>query len=300
MTNLSYSCVVIIFNPISTSGRAEVKAERLAERLRKKGVKKISVVASDYPGHAEILAYETTVKHPRPLIISASGDGGYNEVVNGIMRAQKEYPKHQPTCAILAAGNSNDHRRSVRKHPLSWAITHRDSEPLSILKLTITLDGHTRQRYAHSYIGLGVSGQAAKLINQETYTRWQDLGIVLKTLFFFKPVSVIDDDGKKRRYDSLVFLLSKHMSRVFRVAPKPGLNSPSFRVVGFRHQARWKLLFTMAYLLVMGVKSPPKAQSYSLVVEQDTTLQIDGEYTEVPAGSKVQLDSVVDAVLTLR
>jgi diacylglycerol kinase (ATP) len=298
MPKASYSQVVIIYNPTSTSGRAKYRAERLAERLQKRQLK-VQVIASERAGHAEDLAYDATLAHKKPLIVSVSGDGAYNEVVNGIMRAKVKDPSRHPVCAILPAGNSNDHRRSTRKRPLSWAILHKQPEDLTLLRLTTSVRDNKSQRYAHSYIGFGVSSQAANLLNQENYTRWQDIKIVCRTIIFFKPVNVIEDD-QTNRYDSLVFMVVNHVSRVFRVGTKAKLDSASFRIFALPHRPRWRALLGLIPLIILGVQNPPEASQHQLSLPQDTLVHLDGEDRRLEAGTTLNIDCVVGAVQTLR
>ena len=68
-----------------------------------------------------------------PLIVSVSGDGGYNEVVNGVMDAGND----RAVCAVRAAGNANDHRRVTREQPLADAIVAGDVRRIDLLRLTV-------------------------------------------------------------------------------------------------------------------------------------------------------------------
>src|SRR5689334_6633122 len=138
MTN--YSKILIIYNPHSTGGQAGKKAQRLERRLERAGLADIEIIGTTHSGHAEELAYAAAIKYEQPLLVSVSGDGGYNEVINGAMRAQAE-TGHRPVCTILAAGNANDHRRTVRRRPLWWAITHHTPEAIDVLRMTATKGG---------------------------------------------------------------------------------------------------------------------------------------------------------------
>jgi diacylglycerol kinase (ATP) len=283
----TYSEVFIIYNPLST-GQAQAKAERLAERLRKRNLT-VQLRGTEYAGHAEAIAYEAAKSSVHPLIISASGDGGYNEVVNGVMRATNEDQDRLPVCAILPAGNANDHRRSVRKRPLTWAITHSSPEKMDLLQLTINKDGHKQVRYAHSYIGAGITTHAASQLNPEKLNPVKEVLIVARVIFSYHPVAIIDEDGKTKRYDSLIFANIHHMSKVFRTGHKGDINNGSFRVSAIPHRSQfWLFRIVLNVLLfIFGLKHLPQQESYTFSVPQTENIHLDGEVMSLPGQATV-------------
>ena len=60
-------------------------------------------------------------------------------------------------CAVKAAGNANDHRRTTARRPLIDAITAGEVRRIDLLRLAIGDGVHARTQYAHSYIGLGLT-----------------------------------------------------------------------------------------------------------------------------------------------
>ena len=102
--------IVVIFNPQSTG-----EAPQLAEQLRADLAQRlpdmpVQLCPTEHAGHARELAREAAGTG-RPLMVSVSGDGGYNEVVDGVMQAGNP----EVVCAVMAAGNANDHRRTTRR-----------------------------------------------------------------------------------------------------------------------------------------------------------------------------------------
>ena len=99
---MPFSEITVIYNPNSTgSGEAMAKQFKKEYQRADKQVT-VTLQKTKYAGHAEKLAYDIAKKQVRPMIISASGDGGYHEVVNGALRAQAEGAK--PTTGLLPAG----------------------------------------------------------------------------------------------------------------------------------------------------------------------------------------------------
>jgi diacylglycerol kinase family enzyme len=297
-----YSDVFIIYNPVSTSGHAETKAKRLAERLRKQGLKNIQVLRTEHSGHAESLAYQACLDSERPLVVSVSGDGGYNEVVNGVMRARNQDASKQAVCAILPAGNANDHRRSVRKRPLTWAIVHAEPEAMDILKLTVKKDDYRQTRYAHSYIGAGITSHAAAQLKDESLGAIKEIILVARAIFSFHPVAISTMDGKTRSYDSLIFANIHHMSKFMRLGNKSDLNNGSFRLYVLPHRSDFWLLriFLNFWLFVFGLKKLPQQTSYRFSVPRSEHIQLDGELLLLPEGATVDVTMAAGALPVIR
>ena len=293
-----YSIIIIIYNPNST-GEAPAKAKRLHARLEKKGQKSI-LHATERASHAEEIAYEAAKKYQSLLIVSVSGDGGYNEVVNGIMRAQDDGVAKKPVCTIVPAGNANDHRRSVRKRPVGWAILHTPPEAIDILRLTATAQGRSLTRYAHSYIGFGLTSQAAAGLNRESLTRWKETKIVMRTLLNFNPVKIEHEDGRVKKYDSLVCANIHQMSKVIRLGKKTNLHSGLFRVVALPHRNRPRMLLTILSILIFGYKHPPQTAAYSFRLPYAQPAHFDGEIVKIPGRSNVTIACAPEALLTIR
>ena len=116
----NYTEVIIIYNPNST-GQSGDMARDLKKVLRTRMPRqKITLQATKYAGHAEELGYSLSKRSAQPLIISASGDGGYNELINGIMKAQNEGA--HPVSGLLPAGNANDHYHAMHDDDIVWQI----------------------------------------------------------------------------------------------------------------------------------------------------------------------------------
>lgn len=296
-----YSRVLIIFNPMSTGGQAKQKATRMAERLRKRGLT-VTTQGTEYPGHAEVLAYQASQKFKQILIISASGDGGYNEVVNGIMRAKAENPALKPICSILPSGNANDHRRSVRKRPLTWAITHSEPEPMDLLKLDITKQGNQTTRYAHSYVGVGITSHAANILNKEKLGPIRELTLVSRAVFTYHPVAITEAGGRTKRYDSLIFANIPHMAKILRTGNKSDINNGSFRVLALPHRSQFWLfrILLNLLLLVFGLQDLPQQSTYSFGVPQNELIQLDGEVMRLAGGAHVTVTVARKAITVIR
>jgi diacylglycerol kinase (ATP) len=299
MNKSPYTSIVIIFNPNSTSGLAETKAQRLEQRLARRDLAPITLHATEYAGHAEELAYEAAKKRNHTLIVSVSGDGGYNEVINGAKKADHQ-TGHKTVCAILAAGNANDHRRSVRKQPLSRAITKAEPEAVDILKLTARFGKTTFVRYAHSYIGLGLTSHVAAELNQARLTRFREMMIVIRAFFNFEPLRVEFVNDRVRKIDSIVFANIHQMAKVVRMGKKTNLKNGMFKVVILPHQSRFKLIYTVIKIAIFGVRKPIQREAVGFKIPNSELVHLDGEIQKLPGGSIITVECEPGGLLTVR
>jgi diacylglycerol kinase (ATP) len=144
--------IVLVYNPANRRvplTLAESVRDDLCRRLPDMPV---TLQPTRRPGHARELAAAAAATG-RPLIVAVSGDGVYNEVVNGIMEVEGS----SAMSAVTARGNANDHRRSTRRMPLVAAIVDGRARHLDLLRLTVRTSDDLWSRYAHSYIGFGLT-----------------------------------------------------------------------------------------------------------------------------------------------
>lgn len=288
--------VLIIYNPTSTSGKASFRALRLAKQLARKKFTNVSVAATQYAGHAEDLAQDEALKYNKTLIVSVSGDGGYNEVINGIIKVKNKNNKSQAVCAILPAGNANDYDRATSKRPLIKAILKGEPEPIDILELEY---GKTK-RYAHSYIGIGLTGKTVKELNQENLTRWKEIKIVTRNLLNVRHFTMIDDRGKSKTYDSVVFANIHRMSKVIKLNDKTSLNDGLFNIATIEHQSKIKFLFVLLKLAVFGAKDFPQLSEYRFKLKHPQVGQLDGEVIALPSKTEIKVSINHELIRTIR
>ena len=157
---MKFHTVVIIFNPNST-GDSEKNAKELAEKISHKSDQvKVEIIATKYAGHAEEIA--ATHSHDGgAVVVSSSGDGGYNEVINGVLLS-----KGQCSVAVLPSGNANDHHRAVGSDNLIENILKGKTRRIETIKVESYKDDSSWERYAHSYVGFGLTPQVGKVLTE--------------------------------------------------------------------------------------------------------------------------------------
>jgi diacylglycerol kinase (ATP) len=281
-----YTAISIIYNPAST-GPSKRNALTLSKALQFTAVNHIvEVVPTLFPGHAESLAYDLAMASSHPLIISSSGDGGYNEIVNGVLRAQLEGA--HPTCGLLPSGNANDHYRNVHRGPLVDQILKGEQLQIDMLSIESFANGHPWKRHAHSYIGVGLTPTVGEELNKVELNRWREAWIVLKTLYKFQPSRLIVH-GKERRYDSLIFSNVGRMSKVLSLSDTAELTDGKFEVISFRSHSRSYLVRRLLKAMTFGLHTDRKVSQYDFTTVKPTHIQLDGEVFSIDANATVKI-----------
>jgi diacylglycerol kinase family enzyme len=287
--------VVLIFNPQST-GRARGRAEELRRELgRRVPGLAVNLMPTEHAGHATELA-RAVADSGRPLVVSVSGDGGYNEVVNGVMQAGN----YQASTAVLAAGNANDHRRSTAQLPIAEGIADGATSRIDLLRLSAAGAAGDIVRYAHSYIGLGLTPVVAVDLEKGEKGSVREMLTVVRSFARFRPFEIELEDGSRQRFDSLVFANIAQMAKVATLAEETGTRDDGmFEVIALQHTAKWRILATAVKASVAGLGKQPSVRSYAFTTVTPLPLQLDGELMDLPAGATVRVDIASRALQTV-
>lgn len=288
---LPYSKIVIIYNPNST-GDSEALAKALQKKLSKElaGVT-IELVATKRAGHAQELVRKFAKEEKQPLVVSSSGDGGYNEIVNGVMEAGNS----KAVCAVLPAGNANDHSRTMQDHPLDKQIIKNAVTKIDLIKVTV--DGKN-SRYAHSYVGLGLTPVVAVELNRHTLNAFREIWLVLGTFFKYRPFT-IRHNGGVIRLDSLLFANINQMAKVLTLATKNRPDDGKFEIISFPAGRKWHVIRRLAKATVSKLETPNRQSEYEFTVIKKMPMQLDGEVLKLQAGSNVKIESAHRALKTI-
>lgn len=289
-----FSIIRIIYNPKST-GDSKKMALTLSRQLRKElDGTDIKCLPTEYAGHARVLACEIAKHNNRPLIISSSGDGGYNEVVNGVMKSGNK----QAVCAVLPAGNANDHSRTMQKKPLLEEILKGKVTRLDLIEVTVKSEGGTLKRYAHSYAGLGITPAVGLELNKHELNKFNELVLALKTFGKFKPFE-ITRRGNILKLDSLLFGNINQMAKVLTIAPKNKPADGLFEVVMFKSGPKTKLIKRLAKAAIKNLETVKRQRVYKFEIVKKLPMQLDGEIIKLPVGAAVTVKSAHKALATI-
>jgi diacylglycerol kinase family enzyme len=284
-----YTAITIIYNPHSTR-RAKRAAEELRDELKRRLPKqKLRLAKTKRAGHAEQLAYRAARAGKRPLIISASGDGGYHEVVNGLLRAQAEGAS--PTAGLVPAGNANDHFRNLNaRTELAQQIAVDNVRTIDVLRFEYTADGKRQSRYAHSYIGLGLTPHAARQLNTHNLSKHKllEIWLVAKAILTLRTTRLIVR-GTPRRYDSLIFSNIPSMSKYLSLSDISSAQDGKFEVTAFRRRNKFRLLMTLVTASTRGLKGTNQSRSYTFRTLKPQLVQLDGEIIRIDGDSEASV-----------
>jgi diacylglycerol kinase (ATP) len=293
----TFESIVIIFNPNST-GDAPDLAEQLRARLADllPYAADITLQPTEHAGHAVELARDAAGAGGDVLVVSVSGDGGYNEVVNGVMQAGNP----SAVCAVMAAGNANDHRRTTGTGPLEHAIAGGDVRHIDLLRITKGQGPDTTAEYAHSYIGFGLTPVMAIDLEKGSKGALKEMFSVIRTFSKFKPFEIRPAEGKRRKFDSLVFANIAQMAK-YATLSEAGTHPSDgkFEVVTFPHRSKVRVLLTALKAATQGLGDQPSVSSYTFTTLKPIPYQIDGEVKSVDANTLVTIECAPVALATL-
>ena len=293
----TFESIVIIFNPNSTGD-----ARRLAEGLHGEleGLLSYPVDLKLQPtahaGHAVELARDAVSGGGDVLVVSVSGDGGYNEVVNGVMQGGNP----RAVCAVLGAGNANDHRRSTGTQPLGEAIAAGRVRSIDLLRVHAGGEADSPGEYAHSYVGFGLTPVVAMDLEKGGKGALKEMVSVVRTFSKFEPFEIRQADGARRSLDSLVLANIPEMAKYATLSDADDkLADGKFEVVVFAHMPKWRVLLTALRAATKGLGDQPSASSYSFTTLKPLSYQIDGEVKSVDGDMPVRIECAPAALSTL-
>lgn len=290
-TKIVFDHIAIIFNPIST-GNAPAMANSLSKKiLASPNISiKPTLTPTKYAGHAIELAEHISLNYKHPLIISVSGDGGYNEVVNGAMKAKVASKTAAPVITIVGAGNANDHQRVMRDDDTSLLslIQKAHVKSLDLLRITVKGKEFDLDRYAHSYIGFGITPQVAVELNKHQLNTFQEIRIVIRAFLRYKSF-LVEYKGQKRRVDSLIFANINEMAKILKLNQERNTTDSLFEVIEFPHRNKAYLLYMMLLAAARGLRDQPQHKEYTFKTTSSRTVQLDGEVEKMPHQADVTI-----------
>lgn len=282
---MHYQLAAILYNPKST-GDSERLARKFAKRLeRAKIADEVRVVATKYRSHAEELVGELSAKYSPLYIVSSSGDGGYNEVVNGAMRSLGN--DHRIVTGLLPSGNANDHYKSVHKPYVIRQLRTNKPREVDVLQINTVIKGRDWQRFAHSYIGFGISSSIGKALNEIELTPAKEIIVTAKAFLEFEAFEA-KVDGKKQLFQSILVSNVGKMSKYLKISKHARVNDGKFEVITATAD-KAKLISTLVKSATVGVSHEKQTSSITFQAVSVLPVQLDGEVFTIDAGARVRV-----------
>lgn len=174
---------VVVVNTAAAGGRVGREWRTLALDLAQ-ALGDVRFVLSRAPGHAIELAAEA-VRDGARTILSLGGDGTHNEVVNGILRAQRR--PGEVRLGILPAGTGGDFRRLLvdgkTLHESARAMPTASVAPIDAGRVSfVTDEGKHASRFFVNIASLGVGGLVDRAVNRSSKRLGGKAAFLLATL----------------------------------------------------------------------------------------------------------------------
>lgn len=289
----AFSRAIVIFNPNSTGDSQAIAKEFCRDLSKLRPEAKVKLQETTHAGHAEELGYELTNKYTDVLLVSVSGDGGYHELVNGVMKAVDEGAP-MPICAVLPGGNANDHHSFIATRPLLEAIATEGSTEIDLLKVEAGVT-----RYAHSYAGLGLTPLVAVELNKHKLSALKEAWLSLKTFWKFKPFTIIED-GKRVTFDSLILanigVMAKYLTLDQDNSPRDG----KFEVLHWPHKRKLQLVSHLFRSAAGKPGSPKSVDRFEFTTVAPMPMQLDGELIKLSSNQRVVVSCAPSRLRTYR
>lgn len=231
-------------------------------------------------GHAEQLAREFASAHPRGMVISSSGDGGYHEVINGVLTSA--HPR--VITGVLPSGNANDHYHFVHHGRTLTRIADGDTDEIDVLRVKF---GRI-VRYAHSYAGLGATPQIGEALTKAKLNPLRETWFVITSLVRVRPV-VLRVGGVTRRYDSIIWSNTGRMSKYLTLARDASIDDGMMEITRTKSASLWSLAAHFLRRAAKVVDEAPQAEEFTCIVVRATSIQLDGEVYDIDAGNTLTI-----------
>lgn len=277
-----FKLVYLIYNPNSTGDSQAIAKEFKKDLSKLKPDCDIKLQKTTHAGHGEELGYELSNKGPQTLLISVSGDGGYHELVNGVMKAVDKGVA-APICAVLPGGNANDHYTNISDRTLLEAIKANALTKIDLLKVETD-----KVRYAHSYAGLGLTPLVAVELNKHKLSALKETWLALKTFWKFKPFTIIEND-KKSTFDSLIVANIGVMAKHLTLDPDSSLQDGKFEVLKWPHNHKLQLVKILATAAIGKPQDPQSVKELSFKTVNKIPMQLDGELISLGPDQTVRI-----------
>ncbi len=287
MASRSIDEVVIIYNPNSTGNSAK-NAKQLKSDLEERSYdRKVTLVQTKYAKHAEKIASTYAKKKQKTLLVSSSGDGGYHELINGILAVS---PKNV-IAGLLPSGNANDHFSAVGSGNIADDIVEGNVRYIDVLKVEATVNGRPWTKYAHSYAGIGISPVIGKELNKQKLNVFNEKIILIRELLSFGYVKV-SINGRVRKITSLIFANVSTMSKVLKVSKKNSVRDGKFEINMIDAGSTREVLGRIFQASTIGLKEELSTSEYSFKTIKATPVQLDGEVYRIDSDTTVKISSV--------
>lgn len=274
----------IIYNPNSTGPSDELAKELQGELERRYPGIDAATLATGHAGHGEEIGRRYALDGESTILISSSGDGGYHDMINGVLLAGGD----NIITGLLPGGNANDHYNAVHRGNVVERLHSGDVDVIDLIRVDAEVDGQPWTRYAHSYAGVGLTARIGETLTKAKLNRFREAWIVITHLFDHSPIK-LRTGGRLRRYDSIIFSNIPRMSKVLSLTDNASLTDGTMEVTILESRT---IITMIAHLLrgaLRGFKTELRLDHYEFTCHRRTAMQLDGEVYYFAAGTTVAI-----------
>ncbi|MET0980076.1 MAG: diacylglycerol kinase family protein [Candidatus Saccharimonadales bacterium] len=280
--------IIIIYNPNST-GDGQANAEAFKKKITAASNIAVSLKPTEHAGHAEEIVQKLK-NEDGTMVISSSGDGGYHEVVNGILSHGEQTNKL--IAGLLPSGNANDHYNDMHHGDTIKRIVDGDVQIIDVIKVTIG----DWTRYAHSYAGIGLTPHIGEKLTAAKLNPINEIWLTIRHFFSFRPVKIKTDQGTQR-YDSLIFSNVEKMSKYIVLSKNAKIDDGKFEVTGSKSGNFTELLKHIFKASTVGLTDDAThLTTFSFTSSRPLAIQLDGEVFRFEAHANVTISIALKAL----
>jgi diacylglycerol kinase family enzyme len=170
---------------------------------------------------------------------------------------------------------------------------------LDLLQLTARSADAGWSRYAHSYIGLGLTPSMAVGLKRDRKGTVAELLSVLRTFTELSPVEIVRSEGRRELYDSLVFANVTRMAKYGRLGGSGRPDDGLFEVVSRRHGRRWRIAAMALRAATIGLGTQAHVNRVDIATVDAINLQMDGEVLQLAPDSRLTIECAPGALATV-
>jgi diacylglycerol kinase (ATP) len=168
-----------------------------------------------------------------------------------------------------------------------------------LIKLDLLQVKATETRYAHSYVGLGLTPLVAVELNKHKLSALKETWLSLKTFWKFKPFKIVEN-GKQSTFDSLILanigVMAKYLTLDQDNSPRDG----KFEVLRWPHHQKIRLISLLIKSAAGKVESPKSVERFEFTTVAPMPMQLDGELIKLSAKQRVTVTIAPSKLRTYR
>jgi diacylglycerol kinase family enzyme len=204
-----------------------------------------------------------------------------------------------PLLGVIPSGNANDHYRAVAKGSMVRHIAKGHSKPLDVLRVVfMNSKGKEIVRYAHSYIGFGLTSYIRKELDRENVNAFTEKIVAARSFVASRPIKIrrLSEDLE---LDSLLFTNINVIAKIFKFSKHTAPDDGKFEVHVIHHSTQLHKAGEVMRLRSKKSTVRSRRTPYAFTALGQIDIQIDGEILKVGKDSRVVIDVLPHAIRTV-